>query len=98
MVGGLIAGYITYILLSRAAPGGPAWETSFSTIQEIFNESLNFFYVNIAAGAAGLPSLTVPAVSSCSIYSAGTPVTMSKSVIGAKDSCALHLTFFLRLK
>ncbi|KAK9821483.1 hypothetical protein WJX74_000919 [Apatococcus lobatus] len=58
----LYAGYITFILLSRAAPGGPAWETSFSTIQEIFNESLNFFYVNIAAGAVGLPSLPVPAV------------------------------------
>ncbi|KAK9851123.1 hypothetical protein WJX84_001621, partial [Apatococcus fuscideae] len=58
----LYAGYISYILLSRAAPGGPAWETSFATIQEIINESLNFFYVNIAAGAVGLPSFPAAAV------------------------------------
>lgn len=48
------AAYSAYILLGSDAPGLPAWQTSPETLTEVFNLSLNFFYVNIGLNAVGL--------------------------------------------
>uniref|UniRef100_A0A7S3VQV0 SnoaL-like domain-containing protein n=1 Tax=Dunaliella tertiolecta TaxID=3047 RepID=A0A7S3VQV0_DUNTE len=50
----LYAGYNSYIMLGTSAPGLPAWQTPPEVLQEVFHESLNFFYVNIGLNAAGL--------------------------------------------
>ncbi|KAF5827488.1 hypothetical protein DUNSADRAFT_563 [Dunaliella salina] len=47
------AGYISYVMLSNAAPGPPALETPPKVLWEVFHESINFFYVNIGLNAAG---------------------------------------------
>lgn len=51
---GFYTSYIGYVMLSTAAPGLPVWQTTPEILQSVFNESLNFFYVNIALNAAGL--------------------------------------------
>jgi ketosteroid isomerase-like protein len=51
---GFYIGYIGYVMLSTAAPGLPVWQTTPETLQSVFHESLNFFYVNIALNSAGL--------------------------------------------
>ena len=48
------AAYSSYILIGADAPGLPAWQTSPETLTEVFNLSLNFFYVNIGLNAAGI--------------------------------------------
>jgi len=48
------AAYTAYILVGTSAPGLPAWQTSPETLAEVFNLSLNFFYVNIGLNAMGL--------------------------------------------
>ena len=48
------AAYSAYILIGTNAPGLPAWQTSLETLTEVFNLSLNFFYVNIGLNAAGI--------------------------------------------
>ncbi|KAL4535829.1 hypothetical protein Ndes2526A_g05392 [Nannochloris sp. 'desiccata'] len=39
--------YISYVMLSTAAPGLPVWQTTPDTLMSVINESYNFFYVNI---------------------------------------------------
>ena len=46
--------YSSYILLGSDAPGLPAWQTSPETLTEVFNLSLNFFYVNIGLNSVGI--------------------------------------------
>lgn len=43
-----------WIMLGSAAPGNPAWQVDPSVISELFHESLNLFYINVAAHAAGI--------------------------------------------
>jgi hypothetical protein len=43
-----------WIMLGSAAPGHPAWQVDTAVISELLHESLNFFYVNVAAHAAGI--------------------------------------------
>ncbi len=40
-------GYTAFVMLSSDAPGPPAYATPPEVLQEVFYESLNFFYVNI---------------------------------------------------
>ena len=62
MVWALYAGYVAYVLLSKAAPGLPAYQTPPEVLAGVFYESINFFYVNIFLQWAHLPSLAAPAV------------------------------------
>ena len=48
------AAYSAYILFGGDAPGLAAWQTSPETLIEVFNLSLNFFYVNIGLNAIGM--------------------------------------------
>lgn len=66
LVWSFYAGYMSWIMLSDAAPGLPALQTPPEVLLEVFHESLNFFYVNIGLTAAGLsfvPSVACPPVS-----------------------------------
>ncbi len=54
--------YLWHILLSPAAPGAAAWQQSAEALQSVFNESINFFYVNIGLTSLGLSPL--PSVAS----------------------------------
>ncbi|GLC52361.1 hypothetical protein PLESTB_000620900 [Pleodorina starrii] len=54
-------GYTAYIMLGSSAPGAPAYATPPEVLSEVLYESFNFFYVNIALSAAGLPT-PVPCV------------------------------------
>ncbi|KAL6744874.1 hypothetical protein V8C86DRAFT_3126050 [Haematococcus lacustris] len=56
------AAYTAYIMLGTAAPGLPAWQTPPEVLQEVMNESLNFFYVNILLDQLGIT--LVPSVPS----------------------------------
>lgn len=51
------AGYVGYVLLSYGPPGLPAWQTTPEALQQVLNESLNFFYVNIGLAKLGLTPL-----------------------------------------
>ena len=58
----LSAVYAGYVFLSTQAPGEPLYRTPPETWTWILNDSINFFYVNILAQWAGLPSIPTPAV------------------------------------
>ncbi len=60
--------YSAYILFGSDAPGLPATQTPPETLLEVFNLSLNFFYVNIGLDAVGLTP--VPSVASNPVYEA----------------------------
>ncbi|GFR41781.1 hypothetical protein Agub_g2542, partial [Astrephomene gubernaculifera] len=60
------AGYTGYIMLGPWAPGAPVYATPPQVLSEVFHESLNFFYVNIALAVAHLnpvPCVPAPPVS-----------------------------------
>lgn len=60
------AGYIAHIMFSTDAPGLPVYQTPPEALQEVFNESVNFFYVNIGLSQLGLtplPDVPCPPVS-----------------------------------
>lgn len=60
------AGYMAHIMFSTTAPGLPVYQTPPEAITEVFNESVDFFYVNIGLAAAGLsplPDVPSPPVS-----------------------------------
>mmetsp|Transcript_5863 Transcript_5863/g.19979 ORF Transcript_5863/g.19979 Transcript_5863/m.19979 type:complete len:200 (+) Transcript_5863:413-1012(+) len=44
---GRYAFYWYWIMLGTSAPGEPAWNTSPETAQELLDESINYFYLNI---------------------------------------------------
>jgi len=46
-MGGFWVAYISYVMVSTAAPGLPVWQTTPETLTSVINESYNFFYVNI---------------------------------------------------
>ena len=53
-------------MLSTAAPGNAAWQTSPESIASVVNESINFFYINIGLANLGinpLPSIAEHPVS-----------------------------------
>lgn len=54
--------YVSLVMFSTIPPGLPATQTPPSVFQELFNMSLNFFYVNIAANAVGLTFIPSPGV------------------------------------
>lgn len=56
------AAYLWYILLSTSAPGLTALQQSPEALQNVLNESINFFYVNIGLHAIGISPL--PSVAS----------------------------------
>ena len=58
----MAAVYASYVFLGTAAPGEPVWNTPQETWTWILNDSINFFYVNIFAKFAGLPSIPTPDV------------------------------------
>lgn len=53
-------GYVSLVMFSTIPPGLPATQTPPEIFQELFNMSLNFFYVNIALHAAGVPFVPSP--------------------------------------
>ncbi len=57
------AGYVSWLILSPPnllAPGEPIWAIKPETLQEVIDESVNFFYVDIALDALGLSPLPSP--------------------------------------
>ena len=54
--------YLYVIMLAQWPPGPPGIATPFRVFEELFNESINFFYINIFLNWAGLPGLTSHAV------------------------------------
>ena len=57
----LYAGYVSAVFFSRALPGVPVLETPPDVLREVFDESLNFFYVNPILHALHLSPLPDPA-------------------------------------
>lgn len=57
----LSAGYVSAVFFSRALPGVPVLETPPDVLREVFDESLNFFYVNPMLHALHLSPLPDPA-------------------------------------
>jgi len=55
-LGALYVVYWGVVMLSTAVPGVPIYQTEWSTIQEVLDESLNFFYINPLVHALGLPN------------------------------------------
>jgi hypothetical protein len=59
----LWAGYAAYwgvVLLGTQLPGDPIQSTNLATIQELIDESLNFFYVTPALNAVGFTLIPSP--------------------------------------
>mmetsp|Transcript_39142 Transcript_39142/g.83822 ORF Transcript_39142/g.83822 Transcript_39142/m.83822 type:complete len:205 (-) Transcript_39142:3-617(-) len=57
------AGYVSWLILSPPnllAPGEPIWAIKPETLQEVIDESVNFFYVDIALDALGVSPLPSP--------------------------------------
>ena len=54
--------YLYIIMIAQWPPGPPGISTPFRVFEELFNESINFFYINIFFHWAGLPGLTSHAV------------------------------------
>lgn len=54
--------YVSLVMFSDLPPGAPATQTPPEVFQELFNMSLNFFYVNIALSGAGLSFIPSPGV------------------------------------
>ena len=54
--------YVSLVMFSTIPPGLPATQTPPDVLQELFNMSLNFFYVNIALAAAGVTFIPSPGV------------------------------------
>ena len=63
---GIVAiAYIYILLLSppgQLVPGEPVWAIRPETVQEILDESINFFFILPLLNAIGLPSMTAPIV------------------------------------
>jgi len=57
----LYAGYVAAVFFSRALPGVPVLETPPDVLAEVFDESLNFFFVNPALHSVGISFLPDPA-------------------------------------
>jgi hypothetical protein len=57
-----VAACIGWIMLSTAAPGNAVWQTSTESLRDVLNESINFFYVNVALNWAGIT--LIPSVAS----------------------------------
>ena len=57
--------YCWYIFFSKLAPGAPGYMPPPGTFSELFNESLNYFYINIFLNAVHLPGIPAHAVRSC---------------------------------
>ena len=68
----LCAVYCYYIFFSTLAPGAPGYMPPEGTFRELFNESLNYFYINIFLNAVHLPGIPANAVSACALYSSAT--------------------------
>lgn len=47
--------YMGYVILSTAAPGNAAWQTSPETLQTVLNESTNIFYIVPFLSWVGVP-------------------------------------------
>ena len=62
---GCDAAYCYWIFLSNAAPGAPGIHPPEGTFRELFNESINYFYINIFLNWAQLPGLGTHAVFAC---------------------------------
>ncbi len=61
----LAAAYIYILLLSppdQIVPGNPAWAIQPETLQEVFNESINFFFVLPILNALGIEYMKAPIV------------------------------------
>ena len=56
------AAYLYVIMIAQWPPGPPGIATPPRVFVELFNESINFFYLNIFASWAGLPGLSSHAV------------------------------------
>lgn len=56
--------YCWWIFLSPYAPGAPGITPPEGTFSELFNESINYFYVNIFLNAVHLPGISANAVRS----------------------------------
>lgn len=68
------AAYLWHILLSPGAPGAAAWQQSAEALQSVFNESINFFYVNVGLNVVGLSPL--PAVASHPVSEVSCPCSL----------------------
>ena len=71
--------YASYVFLGTSAPGEPVWNTPQETWTWILNDSINFFYVNIFAKFAGLPSIPTPDVSLPLPFSTSLPAVILQS-------------------
>ncbi len=62
----VLPGYISIVMFSTAVPGAPAWATPPDVLQEIFQESINIWWINDALTALNLsfiPHMPSPPVS-----------------------------------
>ena len=71
--------YLYIIMIAQWPPGPPGISTPPRVFEELFNESINFFYINIFFNWAGLPGLTSHAVRSlhCCVI----------SLLGVRTAC-----------